>query len=1051
MLSPPAPSRQSHHRVLVGIVTDDLDSALGVTTSFRAAGVRYLVFESNGAEAILESDCDVVVAWRGVSSDQEASMNNTVRLVKSLRTLGLILPIAIVVPSEIEVAPHNWGKIGVDAFIRLPTEDHLLQEFLNAASPSNMETEDLEKLGNMFVGVLCDDRLTTMVLSTALSKNNVSHHIYSSEALYELVYSQCNVIIINRQLERLICTQAIKLIKQWSSHAGSSAPPLLVISSNTADDGQECIDAGASVFMRKPFGTQRLLQGLVTAFGTGEVPEVLAPLEATTTEAERKSHIGKMQVSVICDNPTTKEHLSTLLKACQAKFTISGSNDISSHSQYQCDALIVDDVFKTGDLATVVEAVRSCGNLTPTLAIVNQDQSSSQRLYDAGVNMLLGKPYTVERFHECLLGLLAQGHRPSQANTKQIIVGIMCDDRVMRRSISMSLRKTGVRCQPLPSDAMRAVACSDCDVVILDSTCHVEDTATLKMLWQCRTRHLPVIVVTSAIGDNLDMWMEEGASALLPRPFHQATLWRVLQEALAAMEPPSQVEPSPGSEHDLSLGDTDKPVLPTMTSVKKGHARSFRRRMIEAKQQDAVYSQSEVQAMGCGMVPIPPQVNSTAPAPARPDLRQGAPSPPQVASPPKIHGGEEHRATPEESRPVREKSEKARKASLIKRPGSFLRITGPPEPSPENGRRSLYLSKEPVCTALAEEEAPESEQEADSLSAWCSLEEPDPTRASEEDEEQDEESSEVPIIAPEGQMHEPCCGLWVAELTQTGYYPGKAHCNQDATVVSWRQGGQPQEHLFSVLDGHGPHGHVVANSVKQRLPSTISRLALRNPNHAGVLQQGYNAVNTMVRNDPAIDDMLSGTTASSVWISGRRAFIANTGDSRTVLGCASESGLIVAMDLTHDQTPFRSDERKRVIRAGARIMTMGERHGECGPLTPEEYNADDPPRCYLQKQAAPGTAFTRSIGDAIAETIGVISTPEVRIHALSENDRFMILATDGVWEFISSQEAVDIVRKCKTPFEAAFKLIEESYKLWMEFDVRTDDISAVVIFFQQSQ
>ena len=43
---------------------------------------------------------------------------------------------------------------------------------------------------------------------------------------------------------------------------------------------------------------------------------------------------------------------------------------------------------------------------------------------------------------------------------------------------------------------------------------------------------------------------------------------------------------------------------------------------------------------------------------------------------------------------------------------------------------------------------------------------------------------------------------------------------------------------------------------------------------------------------------------------------------------------------------------------------------------PNEYTADDPPRCYLKEHPIPGAAFTRSIGDALAESIGVIPTPE---------------------------------------------------------------------------
>lgn len=46
---------------------------------------------------------------------------------------------------------------------------------------------------------------------------------------------------------------------------------------------------------------------------------------------------------------------------------------------------------------------------------------------------------------------------------------------------------------------------------------------------------------------------------------------------------------------------------------------------------------------------------------------------------------------------------------------------------------------------------------------------------------------------------------------------------------------------------------------------------------------------------------------------------------------------------------------------------------------------------------------------AVAEDIGVIPDPEITIVNLTPNQPFAILATDGVWEFISSQKAVDIV------------------------------------------
>jgi serine/threonine protein phosphatase PrpC len=57
----------------------------------------------------------------------------------------------------------------------------------------------------------------------------------------------------------------------------------------------------------------------------------------------------------------------------------------------------------------------------------------------------------------------------------------------------------------------------------------------------------------------------------------------------------------------------------------------------------------------------------------------------------------------------------------------------------------------------------------------------------------------------------------------------------------------------------------------------------------------------------------------------------------------------------------------------------------------------------------PGTAFTRSIGDSVAESIGVIADPEIFVLDLNSNNPFFVLASDGVFEFLSSQTVVDMV------------------------------------------
>ena len=95
--------------------------------------------------------------------------------------------------------------------------------------------------------------------------------------------------------------------------------------------------------------------------------------------------------------------------------------------------------------------------------------------------------------------------------------------------------------------------------------------------------------------------------------------------------------------------------------------------------------------------------------------------------------------------------------------------------------------------------------------------------------------------------------------------------------------------------------------------------------------------------------------------------------------------------------------------------------------------------------------MARSIGDHAVKSIGVIAEPVVSFHDVRENDDFLVLATDGVWEFISSAEAVEIVAKHlhKGATKACQILIETAAEKWHdeEGDYR-DDITAFVIRLQ---
>ena len=116
-----------------------------------------------------------------------------------------------------------------------------------------------------------------------------------------------------------------------------------------------------------------------------------------------------------------------------------------------------------------------------------------------------------------------------------------------------------------------------------------------------------------------------------------------------------------------------------------------------------------------------------------------------------------------------------------------------------------------------------------------------------------------------------------------------------------------------------------------------------------------------------------------------------------------------------------------------------------------------PARVFADKarpQLGPGLTMARSLGDADADAVGIIPTPEVTFRPIEPaNDQFIVLASDGVWEFLSSDHVVEVVagflRRGEPAIVAARFLIAKAALAWRaeEGDYR-DDITAIVVYLK---
>ena len=100
----------------------------------------------------------------------------------------------------------------------------------------------------------------------------------------------------------------------------------------------------------------------------------------------------------------------------------------------------------------------------------------------------------------------------------------------------------------------------------------------------------------------------------------------------------------------------------------------------------------------------------------------------------------------------------------------------------------------------------------------------------------------------------------------------------------------------------------------------------------------------------------------------------------------------------------------------------------------------------------PGLAMSRSFGDKKAKYCGVIPIPDIIEYNLKWNYKYMVICSDGVWEFMSNEEVSDIVYRFednKDGSTCAKKIVERARQVWENTGYAIDDITCVVVFFKE--
>ncbi|KAK3224202.1 hypothetical protein Dsin_011227 [Dipteronia sinensis] len=222
--------------------------------------------------------------------------------------------------------------------------------------------------------------------------------------------------------------------------------------------------------------------------------------------------------------------------------------------------------------------------------------------------------------------------------------------------------------------------------------------------------------------------------------------------------------------------------------------------------------------------------------------------------------------------------------------------------------------------------------------------------------------------------------------------------------------------FYGVFDGHG--GIDAASFARENMLKYIVEDSHFPSSTKRAVKSAYVKVDHALADAKSLD-RTSGTTALAALMLGRTMLIANAGDSRAVLGKRGR-----AIELSKDHKPNCTSERLRIEKLGGVI-----------------YDG------YLNGQLS----VARALGDwHIKGTKGSICPlscePELEEQVLTEEDEFLVLGCDGLWDVMSSQCAVTMVRKelmlSNDPDKCSKALVKEALQR-----NSCDNLTVVVICF----
>ena len=294
--------------------------------------------------------------------------------------------------------------------------------------------------------------------------------------------------------------------------------------------------------------------------------------------------------------------------------------------------------------------------------------------------------------------------------------------------------------------------------------------------------------------------------------------------------------------------------------------------------------------------------------------------------------------------------------------------------------------------------------------------------------------------------------------------------NQDSYLVIPNVNNTHNAKIFGVFDGHGINGDKLSQEIRDYFIEYLSdkkkyekeividsneRLSkdenlekvykfMSKENFKGI-NQIFKDINTKLHEKYQNNDfcLQSGSTSNIVMIfndkksqSLNKIISINLGDSKSIL-INKENKII---ELNNKHTPDNLEEKERIEKNGGEISRVD--WADYGPL-----------RIFYKNKRYPGLSMTRAFGDFNAEELGFNSIPDIKEYDIYEkNPKIIILATDGIWQFLSNEKIKNIILPYYEEDNISGgiqKLVTSARRMWETMNPKfISDITVILLFFK---